>query len=46
MRGVLNQIDRVADQDTVVLIGGETGAGKELVAVPPQREANRKTGRL
>ena len=44
MRGVFNQIDRVADQDTVVLIGGETGAGKELVARTIQKRSKRKDG--
>lgn len=32
LRQVLEMIDRVADTDTTVLIQGESGAGKELVA--------------
>src|ERR1700753_2687265 len=32
LRSVLRQVDRVAPTDTTVLILGETGTGKELVA--------------
>ncbi len=32
MRGVLNQIVKVAPKDSTVLITGETGTGKELIA--------------
>ena len=32
MRGVFNQIVKVAATDSTVLIQGETGTGKELVA--------------
>ena len=42
MQRVFDQINRVADQDTVVLIQGETGVGKELVAMTIQRQSERK----
>ncbi len=32
MRGIFNLIDRIAPEDTTVLIEGESGTGKELVA--------------
>ena len=44
MQDVLNQIERVADQDTAVLIQGETGVGKELVARAIQKKGKRKDG--
>jgi len=42
MQHVFDQISRVADQDTVVLIQGETGVGKELVARTIQNQSHRK----
>ena len=42
MLRVLDQINRVAGQDTVVLIQGETGVGKELIARAIQKASNRK----
>jgi transcriptional regulator with GAF, ATPase, and Fis domain len=41
LRDVLNRLDRVAPIDTTVLITGETGTGKELVA----RELHRRSRR-
>ena len=42
MQRVFDQINRVADRDTVVLIQGETGVGKELVARTIQNQSGRK----
>jgi len=42
MQRVFGQIRQVAAQDTIVLIQGETGVGKELVARTIQRESHRK----
>jgi len=44
IRGVFDQVGRVADQDTVVLIRGETGVGKELVARTILNQSKRKDG--
>ena len=44
IRRVFDQVGRVAGQDTVVLIQGETGVGKELVARTIQAQSNRKDG--
>jgi two-component system, NtrC family, response regulator HydG len=45
MRGVYEQIDKVARTDSPVLIVGETGTGKELVAEAIHRSSGR-TGRF
>lgn len=42
MERLFDQINRVANQETVVLIQGETGTGKELVARSIQSQSNRK----
>ncbi len=41
LRGVLSQISKVAPSDSTVLILGETGTGKELVA----RAIHKRSGR-
>jgi len=42
MRGVLNQIVKVAPEETTVLLIGETGTGKELIAQNIHRHSNRQ----
>ena len=46
MRSVLEQIDRVAPTDSTVLVGGETGTGKELVAKAIHERSRRAAGPL
>jgi formate hydrogenlyase transcriptional activator len=46
MRRVLSAIDRVAPTDSTVLILGETGTGKELVAEALHRKSRRPAGPL
>src|ERR1700723_45128 len=41
MRQVLRQVDKVAPSDATVLILGETGTGKELIACALHRRSNR-----
>lgn len=41
MRGVLTMVDRVADSDVSVLLTGESGVGKEVIA----RELHRRSAR-
>ena len=41
MRGVMTMVDRVADSDVSVLISGESGVGKEVIA----RELHRRSAR-
>ena len=41
---IFDQINKVAGQDTVVLIQGETGTGKELIARSIQSQSDRNEG--
>lgn len=41
LRTVLSQVDRVAPTDSTVLILGETGTGKELIATAIHKRSNR-----
>src|SRR6266851_470238 len=41
LRGVLSQIDKVAPTDSTVLISGETGTGKELIASAIHKRSKR-----
>ncbi len=43
LRGVLSQISKVAPSDSTVLILGETGTGKELVARAIHKRSNRSS---
>lgn len=43
LRRVLGQVSKVAPTDSTVLISGETGTGKELVARAIHRRSNRST---
>jgi formate hydrogenlyase transcriptional activator len=43
IRGVLGQVTKVAPTDSTVLISGETGTGKELVARAIHKRSNRST---
>ncbi|MDD5067682.1 MAG: sigma-54 dependent transcriptional regulator, partial [bacterium] len=42
MKKIFQMISKVAKQDTIVLIQGETGTGKELIAEAVHRESPRK----
>jgi formate hydrogenlyase transcriptional activator len=44
LRGVLQQVNLVAPTDSTVLILGETGTGKELIARSIHTQSNRSTG--
>jgi len=44
MRAVLDQIDRVADTDATVLVRGETGTGKEVIARLIHASSTRSSG--
>jgi DNA-binding NtrC family response regulator len=46
MQKVLSEIDAVAETDVSVLISGETGSGKELVAATIHERSARKRGRF
>jgi formate hydrogenlyase transcriptional activator len=43
LRSVLSQIDKVAPTDSTVLISGETGTGKELIASAIHKRSKRST---
>ena len=43
MRAVLTMIERVADSDVSVLISGESGVGKEVIARELHRRSSRRT---
>ena len=43
MRPVLTMIERVADSDVSVLLSGESGVGKEVIARELHRRSNRRT---
>lgn len=42
MRELLNELESVAAADTTVLVSGETGAGKELIAAAVHRASGRR----
>ena len=44
MRKLMNRLERVADTETSVLITGETGTGKELVAQALHKRSRRRNG--
>ena len=44
MKSLYSEIDRVADIDAAILITGETGSGKELVARALHNRGHRKSG--
>ena len=44
MRKLIDQLERVADTETSILITGETGTGKELVAQALHRRSRRQKG--
>jgi two-component system response regulator AtoC len=43
MRPVLTMIERIADSDVSVLLSGESGVGKEVIARELHRRSNRRT---
>ena len=43
MQSVLNMVDRVADSDVTVLLSGESGVGKEVIARELHRRSSRRT---
>lgn len=44
MREVLQRVSKVAERDTTVLISGESGVGKELIARQIHLQSNRRNG--
>ncbi|AKF09314.1 sigma-54-dependent transcriptional regulator [Sandaracinus amylolyticus] len=46
MRRLLESIERIADKDLTVLVRGETGSGKELVASLVHAQSRRESGPL
>ena len=45
-RAVLADVDRIAPVDSAVLIQGETGTGKELIARAIHQQSSRRQGRF
>jgi two-component system response regulator AtoC len=44
MKQIFDQVDQIAPRDVTVLVSGESGSGKELIAREIHARSNRKTG--